>query len=77
MHLSCRLLFDLAARVQDLLLIHFNSFLIQPNGSGKLEWAMHKQNKQERFGHIEVETMKLVKTTMVLLKKNPTDPLFP
>jgi hypothetical protein len=38
---------------------------------------MHKQHKQQRLGHIEVDTMKLVKDVMDELEKRPDDLLFP
>ena len=44
---------------------------------GKLNWVMHKQHHNERFGHVNADTMKLLHETMTILKRNLNEHLFP
>ena len=42
MHVACRILLDLAARVQDLVQFKFNSFKKDNYGQGTYQWVSHK-----------------------------------
>lgn len=53
-------MYDLAARVQDLLQFRFNSFTLDGAGGGKHQWIA-KKTKGERKGYLSPVTMQLLK----------------
>lgn len=57
MRVACRLLYDLAARCQDLIQFRYNSFVKTPEGA-RVEWFPKKTAKKniKRLGHITKET---------------------
>ena len=63
MRLASKLLYDLAARSQDLCDLTFNSFIPLPDGKAKVEWKPRKQSKKDvvRKCLVTAETMQLVK----------------
>mmetsp|Transcript_1311 Transcript_1311/g.819 ORF Transcript_1311/g.819 Transcript_1311/m.819 type:complete len:94 (-) Transcript_1311:32-313(-) len=75
MRLGCRILFDLAARVQDLLQFKYNAFAPDEQGGGIFNWTTQK-TREKRFGYLTPETMKLLKDVQVKLSKNDNDLIF-
>ena len=63
MRLACRLLYDLAARSQDLVDLTFKSFVEVPGGGANVTWKPRKQSKTGvlRKCFVTPETMALVK----------------
>jgi hypothetical protein len=63
MRLACRLLYDLAARSQDLVELTFKSFVEVPEGGANIAWNPKKQKAADvlRKCFVTPETMTLVK----------------
>jgi hypothetical protein len=63
MRLACRLLYDLAARSQDLTDLTFSSFVEVPGGGANVAWKPRKQTKAGvlRKCFVTPDTMALVR----------------
>ena len=70
------MLYDLGARVQDLVGVRFNSFAKQKNGQGTFLWVAQK-TETKRAGTLSAETMRLLKEVQTELKRADNDLLFP
>lgn len=61
--LACKLLYDLGARVQDLVELTFVSFKPTPEGGAHVQWKPNKQKKADvvRKCFVSADTMELVR----------------
>ena len=77
MRLASRLLYDLAARSQDLPDLTFSSFIPLPDGSATVKWKPRKQRKKKTLRKclVPAETMKIVKQFQG--NKGSNDQLYP
>jgi len=75
MRVSCKILHELAARVQDLAQFRFNSFVPNRDGFGEFPWTCHKTGEM-RAGLLTPDTMGMLKLVQGTVGARPEDPLF-
>jgi len=76
MRVSCRILYDLAARVQDLVQFSLNSFAVDDQGFGKCDWVCHKTH-EPRSGFLSADTIRTLTDVYAAAGLKPGDMMFP
>lgn len=75
MRVSCKILYELAARVQDLVQFRYGSFKPNEQGFGEFPWLCHKTG-ENRSGLLSPNTMQLLKDVQNALSLDAEDHLF-
>jgi integrase len=69
------ILYDLAARIQDLLIFRYDSFVLDNDGGGTYKWTTHKTG-EKRLGYLSSKTMIYLKKVQKTLGKLPNDLIY-